>query len=381
MSVEELRARLDKLSSEIDFQESLVRKLKQDRSIVQRQLNATLDPVTRLPLEISSEIFIQSLAPLPQPGAHHVPMLLLNICNSWSDIALSIPTLWAALHITSPCPKGLEELLPVWIKRARNRPLSMSLVSNYLDPGVATIFWEHGSQLKHLEIKGGDEGNRVDLFGGVTPGPLPLLETLTIRGSNAQLQFSGSQILELLGLAPNLVECIFERVSPVYDLDPTNEPLILPNLRRLMFRTFAEDSDSDDDLLECFTLPELRKLSLSMQEVSATDVLSFLTRSAPPLQELIIGNGYFRNELVQLAKCLQLIPTLTRLDFWGKSHDLRFVPDFLVALNDSTLLPPPPHSNLPPPCVPGCRPILDDTLLRPFRPPYPASYGQHRPHR
>ncbi|KAF7328820.1 hypothetical protein MVEN_02510900 [Mycena venus] len=323
MSVADLQARISKLSVEIDVQKEVLKKLEQDKILAQRQLNAVRDPVARLPLEISSEIFLQSLSLIPQSRALQGSMLLLNICTAWSAIALSATTLWATLHIPSPCPKGLEELLPIWIKRARNHPLSVFLVGNQLDPGVAIIIWGHGSQLKHLEIQGDDEGNRVDLFGGVTPEPFPLLETLTIR--------------ELLRLAPNLVECIFERMSPVLGLVSIDEPIILPKLRRLMFRTSAEYSDSDDDLLESLTLPALRSLSLPMQDVPADEVASFLTRSSPPLEELIVGNRYTRHDLIQLPGCLRLIPTLTRFSFSGKSSVI--VLDFLDALKDSSLLP------------------------------------------
>ncbi|KAJ7827989.1 hypothetical protein B0H13DRAFT_2438545, partial [Mycena leptocephala] len=103
--VEELRARIAKLSTEIDRHKEVVRKLERDKSLVQQQLNAVLDPVGRLPREISSEIFLQclpALPALPEPGGEDVPMLLLNICNAWTTIVLSIPTLWAAIHITHP---------------------------------------------------------------------------------------------------------------------------------------------------------------------------------------------------------------------------------------------------------------------------------------
>ncbi|KAJ7748784.1 hypothetical protein DFH07DRAFT_713969, partial [Mycena maculata] len=65
---------------------------------LQREVLAVHDPLARLPLEISSEIFLQCLPPLPEPGAHHVPMLFLNICNAWTSIALSTPALWASIH-------------------------------------------------------------------------------------------------------------------------------------------------------------------------------------------------------------------------------------------------------------------------------------------
>ncbi|KAJ6483010.1 hypothetical protein DFH09DRAFT_1107161 [Mycena vulgaris] len=68
------------------------------KSAAQAQLNAILDPVARLPLEISSDIFLKCLPSRPAPGAHHIPMLFLNVCNSWMDIVVSTAQLWATIH-------------------------------------------------------------------------------------------------------------------------------------------------------------------------------------------------------------------------------------------------------------------------------------------
>jgi hypothetical protein len=112
-----LRARINTISAEIVLQKTLLKKLEQDRNLVQRQLNTVVDPVSRLPLEISLEIFLLSLAadhitkkhpnPLPKPGAHRVLMLLMNVCNTWSAIAPAMPALWMAIQINFPCARGL----------------------------------------------------------------------------------------------------------------------------------------------------------------------------------------------------------------------------------------------------------------------------------
>jgi hypothetical protein len=57
MSAQELRTRIEELSSEIALQKRLLTKLEQDKSVAQGQLNAVIDPVAQLPLEISTEIF------------------------------------------------------------------------------------------------------------------------------------------------------------------------------------------------------------------------------------------------------------------------------------------------------------------------------------
>ncbi|KAJ6482996.1 hypothetical protein DFH09DRAFT_990945, partial [Mycena vulgaris] len=102
MSVKELELRIDNLSTEIDRQKEVLKHLESSRSATQRQLNTIRDPMARLPLEVSSEIFMQSLPARPGPQASDAPLLFLNICNAWVDIALSTPALWAAIHVDKP---------------------------------------------------------------------------------------------------------------------------------------------------------------------------------------------------------------------------------------------------------------------------------------
>ncbi|KAJ7102763.1 hypothetical protein C8R44DRAFT_682186, partial [Mycena epipterygia] len=127
MSVEELRAHIEKVSAGIERQKEVLKQPEYSKSAAQRQLNAIRDPVARLPPEISSDIFIRCLPPIPEPDASHVPMLLLNICNTWTDIALFTPALWASIHIDFPRVTGFNEVLRMWLERARNRSLSISL--------------------------------------------------------------------------------------------------------------------------------------------------------------------------------------------------------------------------------------------------------------
>jgi hypothetical protein len=349
--VEELRAHIDRLSSEIDLQKEVLKKLEHEKVIVQRQLNAVLDPVARLPLELSSEIFLQTMpVGLPEPGAYHVPMLLLNICHAWTAIALSTPALWSAIEITFPSAKRFQKLLPLWLHRAGNRPLSVSLRGK-LEADAAEIIWRHGQQLKHLEIcydeeerdddSDEDSDADIDLFGGTRPGPLPLLETLTIRGLADEREYPGLQILELLHLAPNLIECIFQFMDPVDNIGATEAfaEVVLPALRRLMFGgRIEEEPNSDDGILRHLSLPALETLSLL--DISGDELVCFLKRSSPPLQELVIRLG--TADIVQLVECFHFLPTLLRFEIWRPKAS--FVVEFLAVLAESPSLLPNLHS-------------------------------------
>ncbi|KAJ7640373.1 hypothetical protein DFH06DRAFT_1137826 [Mycena polygramma] len=262
-----VRARVAKLALEIDLQRAVLKDLEQDKSLAQRELNAVLDPVARLPLELSSEIFLQTLqgveghrgrlAPFPEPSADHLPFL---------HIALFMPELWSAVQIdllwTGP---GFKGWLQLWLKRAGNHPLRVSLQGpGTFDRRITTVIWSRRHQLKHLELlyqnESTDNVRTIDFFGlGVSPGPLPLLETLLIRGLSGMDEwgaYSGLQIFELLRSAPNLVECAFENIQRINGVDHVEtEKLVHPTLRRVMFGRPGKVPTGDDEMLACLTLP------------------------------------------------------------------------------------------------------------------------------
>ncbi|KAJ7174056.1 hypothetical protein C8R43DRAFT_873400, partial [Mycena crocata] len=90
----ELRIRLEEVSSLIELQNQVLRDLEKTKSDIRSQLNTFSDPMARLPLEISSEIFMLCLPRNPLPNKKYAPLIFLNICHAWSDIALSTPLLW-----------------------------------------------------------------------------------------------------------------------------------------------------------------------------------------------------------------------------------------------------------------------------------------------
>ncbi|KAJ7834602.1 hypothetical protein B0H13DRAFT_2109603 [Mycena leptocephala] len=341
MSVQELRARIDKLSTEIELHRQLLKKLESEKSLVQRQLNTVLDPIGALPFELSSRIFLQTLAgpSLPEPGTRHGPMLLVNICNAWTDVALSTPALWAGIRIVFPCARRIAKVLPIWFLRAHSHPLSVSLRGK-LDRDVIAVIWRHGQQLKDLDIYQPEddedslEEGFIDLVGGASPRALPLLETLTIRGLGSGRAFSAPQILGLLRLAPNLAECIFGDMQPLYGVNISAEALVLPALRRLT--STRSEVIGGDDILTGIAVPALETLELTLRDVD--DLFSFLKRSSPPLRDLVLSEGK-EHHFVRLADCLRLVPTLSHLGLaavaWPPSHASRLMGALFAALGNS----------------------------------------------
>jgi hypothetical protein len=257
-------------------------------------------------------------------------MLLLNICNTWTDIALLTPSLWAAIHIIFPhgllSMQGLKTLVPIWLQRAHNRLLSISLSGPNFDYNVLSIIWSHSQQLKHLEISDVNSDNdyiRKDTYFG----PFPSLQTLTM-GNVHGAGFSPHHILDLLHLAPNLIECSLALDARI----AVDEILVLPKLHRLMFGECGTSPLFDYRFLDHLSLPGLKTL---FADAVLDSLLSFLRRSSPPLRELVLGNEF---NIPLLAECLHLVPDLRRFEMWGSPCGL--VEDFFAALVQSpSLLP------------------------------------------
>ncbi|KAJ7174072.1 hypothetical protein C8R43DRAFT_873462, partial [Mycena crocata] len=93
-SVADLQKHIEDLSCAIELQKQVLRDLEKHKSKVQGRLNAILDPVARLPLELSSDIFLRCVSGDAAPDKHSAPMIFLGVCRSWSDIALSTALLW-----------------------------------------------------------------------------------------------------------------------------------------------------------------------------------------------------------------------------------------------------------------------------------------------
>ncbi|KAF8211751.1 hypothetical protein K438DRAFT_1807836 [Mycena galopus ATCC 62051] len=250
MSAEQLlRARIEEIATEIDIQKRILKQLERDKSLVQRQLNEM--------------IFLQ---------------------------------------YRFPCTEGLAQTLPIWLQRTRNRPLSISLrgVGHFSDwnDGIYAIIWQNGERLQHLSIFDDDDSDEavtmvqhrhIQLHNS---GPLPLLKTLTIGGQ--ERAFLSPQILQLLRLAPNVSECVFNSVKfeGQDNFSFTSESLVLPTLYRLEIAVLVR---------EC--------------RILASSVISFIERTMPPLHELhlnILGGMPMPSILHQ---CLHLIPSLVRLEF------------------------------------------------------------------
>ncbi|KAJ6544568.1 hypothetical protein DFH09DRAFT_928301, partial [Mycena vulgaris] len=104
----------------------VLRDLEQTKHDLQSDLNDILDPIARLPVEISSDIFMRCID-TPIPHLNCAPLLLLNVCRLWSKIAISTPSLWTSIHCPEYPGDNFAKLMDVWPARASNAPLFISL--------------------------------------------------------------------------------------------------------------------------------------------------------------------------------------------------------------------------------------------------------------
>ncbi|KAF8176698.1 hypothetical protein K438DRAFT_1979058 [Mycena galopus ATCC 62051] len=343
----QLRARIEELSSAIQIQKQLLKKLEHNKTLVQRQLNAVVDPLARLPLEISSEIFLQCLGSgFLKPEAPLFPLLFLSVSSAWNKIAISTPALWTAIPICFPCSPTLAQILPLWLRRAGNRPLSISFWGDLRewDHRVSAIIWRHGGQLKQICISYGfhpdikvildDEQNEdIDIFGGMTPAHLPSLTTLSIHDMCGLPGFRHPQILKLLRLASNIVACFFKLESAMRGFyKVASKPLAIPTLHELSLKGIY-----NSQFLDKLSVPMLDSLSLPVCGIPGADFVRFLQRSTPPLHELILGIT-LSTGIERVLDGLHLIPSLTRLEI--QPADPQFAVNLFASLAESpSLLP------------------------------------------
>ncbi|KAJ6561749.1 hypothetical protein B0H19DRAFT_943110, partial [Mycena capillaripes] len=95
------------LTAEIERLQSLISQLSKKRD----QLNdfitphlALISPTRRLPADVVAEVFAACL-PADRNAimsSAEAPLLLCHVCRAWRSLALSIPHLWASLHIVAP---------------------------------------------------------------------------------------------------------------------------------------------------------------------------------------------------------------------------------------------------------------------------------------
>ncbi|KAK7000410.1 hypothetical protein R3P38DRAFT_3058308 [Favolaschia claudopus] len=327
IAVSKLRTHIDELSSNISD-------LISQRVQARRQLNHLLDPMARLPLELQSHIFLcvehkSNFERKADP--HDVPMVFLNVCHLWHVIALSTPKLWTEIKIDSlPRSTNYITLYKNWMERAGTLPLSLSL-GGFLDPKdtFGDLVKQHQDHVQSLTLRW-KLHSRPPSHNGKSviyiQGCFPSLHKLAIYAKGNDV-YASEEVLNVLRAAPNLSYC--EIIEVFYDEDEEDlldsVPLTLTSLEELRLgqpQLHDFRYKADVAILQYLSLPALRKLSLTFFGIdSDVDVVvSFLTRSSPPLESFSLSLGHVWPEGF-VERCLRSLPTLTVLELCSQSDE------------------------------------------------------------
>ncbi|KAF7338179.1 F-box domain-containing protein [Mycena venus] len=302
--------------------------MEEENGPAQPQLDAIPDPVARLPLELSSEIFLQCLPTRPKPGSHTAPMLLVNVCRAWTDTALATPmhcgppsiSIFRAkksydfgLHVRvlARCPSPFGSAWTMASPPSFGSMPNRFSALNCARESTTSAPWYPSPHLHTLTIASplDDFTSPVDDF--TSPEDDYMSETYI---------FNFAYIIGLLHLTPNLVECTFHGIR-IYPPQTAPPPLVLPHLRYLKF-VGRERTNVSDHVLSVLSLPALETLDnplyyyYDLEDPSVNEFSRFLRRSSPPLQRLSLGRRYVNFPFPQLEAWLRLIPSVIDLELY-----------------------------------------------------------------
>ncbi|KAF7358666.1 F-box domain-containing protein [Mycena sanguinolenta] len=281
------------------------------------ELDNVIYPVLTLPLEITLEIFMHFISFL---GIEGNPMLLLQICRTWREIALATPLLWSALNLTwvvddprDRIPLEVDDgFIQQWLERAAAVPLSLGFFGHMAEKWsaqVEALVARHAPRIDTLHLDFFAEGGfewlaeprqfpelrKLTLAchighqsGMPTFAVAPRLRDVTLRSGVGLRYFvlpwgnltsvaadcvTTTECLRVLTDAPRLTRGSFLVTAPP---EPHNSPVTHAALRELDLRGCS--------LLELLTLPNLRVLTLAV-DAASDEVGKFLKRSAKSLRE------------------------------------------------------------------------------------------------
>ncbi|KAG1868304.1 hypothetical protein DFJ58DRAFT_723557 [Suillus subalutaceus] len=311
-------------------------------------------PISRLPTEILSEIFLYCL-PEDEHLVHEskqAPVLLTKICRRWREVAVGLPRLWCRLQLEVGYDDWQQRAFcyDFWLKRSGRCPLSLKLKSStdwgelrsLLQPHVQQIstlsldfqscdgpfMMEDFHALQELTIR---QDVLYDLARGTshTLSKLPVnlrrinmldlcfnLKKLDFFTDSAWAHLTHIEIsidgldafTRILRLCPNL--CSLKMFGVFYSIQ-TPEPITHTNLQslRMSWSVLWSTDEQDIGLFNVITLPNLHVLEVSNAGWwPHGSFAKFLTRSKCPLERLIFGSGVWTTER-QRAEYATLVPS------------------------------------------------------------------------
>ncbi|KAK6974567.1 hypothetical protein R3P38DRAFT_597114 [Favolaschia claudopus] len=327
---------------------------------------STRDPFIHLPLEIASEIFTHCIPPYGADYARpSYPLLLLNICSFWTQIALATPKLWANLYLRIPAPVMITpdfiHHLTRWLARSQSFPLLLFLcpkenkAKQGPHPEIIQLITVHAHHLRELRLRC---CSYLVVFSGSPSSPplhFPILKALVAKHlrRDQKVILTSDEFVDILLGAPSLSILDVHMIS-IISSSPSDEhgPVVHAALTSLAIREDIYRSDSDspshNNILSLLTLPCLTRLSFQINRTDDIACLtSFLQRSSSPLKKLELTSAYHNMAYDSnyhwnpnaIERCFTLLPTLIALEMCGPLTAMQDVLISLLVGNESTFLP------------------------------------------
>ncbi|KAJ7368751.1 hypothetical protein DFH08DRAFT_32633 [Mycena albidolilacea] len=304
-------------------------------------------PTLTLPPEIISKIFLHCLPAKRESDVANpkeAPLLLTQVSRAWRDIAISTPELWSAFDVEIGWPEpNLLDMGETWLKRARERPLSVKLAScgllsdiDHIDRFVTTL-WGRSRGIRALDLRVSVED--FDVIDTPVSHDFGILQKLSFH---LQQGLGGSAIdrepLALFRNAPVLSEVLISEVPPslitlpwhqltkftgeIYTIAECLEALrLMPNLIHCTFAAFDSSPSSP-------TIP--RSFSFSNAAVTQNDLKLF---THPTVQHLELFGATSDSALRANSACILAFLTLPALE----TLEIRGVEDYDKVVLDSFL--------------------------------------------
>ncbi|KAJ7499329.1 hypothetical protein FB451DRAFT_34368 [Mycena latifolia] len=343
-----------------------------NRTEVQQVMGAKSDTLsTTFPVELRVEVFLQFCGMYCPIGKDtEGPLMLLQVCQAWKELALQTPQLWTSFALdfrALPGPKESEFIISAlkgWIDRSRNLPLSFKL--HY------PIFDATCTNLIQCILPSSSRWRDVTLYAPSTslfplwdaaPNSFASLRTFSIEAVGpchfalTDLGFRWAQIAELDLFVipfPTLDECLhilkesvgLKRCSMhAICVFSSNEPerIALPKLERLQITVYGGDNGAvlpgqPEERFLAFlgtlSLPSLESLKIGWSVNRGPDrpyywsdchtrFVDFLEALGSHLKALHLECLPFHAR--QVLECLRVVPYLRHVDFSlsqaDKAHD------------------------------------------------------------
>ncbi|KAJ6514466.1 hypothetical protein C8R47DRAFT_572421 [Mycena vitilis] len=321
-----------------------VSELDAQRHILDVNLGQIVYPVLSLPPEIVSNIFVECLPHhgRVRPSSVAPPLLLVQVCGVWRDIALQTHQLWRSVDVAFSIPPCGDQTAAIhiinrWFSRAKGQPLSLTIraLRAKIPTPIIPLISSVAARIHTLELALSNEDldilekhaivypnlkrlatsvsrRRDDSFSVLQRAPLvtnleitgvpaplsllpPLLTTLHIRQ-----RIAFTLLLELFQLCPHLLDVTVHVSSPEHS--GHRSTTTVPHLRSLAI---------DGGCLGFLTLPSLRHLNTTTNSC----LLAFIQRSRCVLEHLttVFDYTYSKDRDSRLLKCLRAVPSLTAL--------------------------------------------------------------------